>query len=165
MCAEIRPIEMQIRPIEIVSIGRAGSIGTQTAIRNPSYCPIEIASKLLKKIKVTEKSLGEVNRTNRTSACFPQWFLGRPIEIKKSKINRTAIGRVAVRYQKQGRCVVTIKAAYLSRLEALASLHQRSALDLLEWFLERAAIREYDGGYTRAEAERLALADIEASLP
>ena len=30
----------------------------------------------------------------------------------------------------------------------------------LERFEERAAIREYDGGYDRAEAERLALADV-----
>ena len=51
-----------------------------------------------------------------------------------------------------------------NRLESLAALHQRSPLDITEWFLERAAIREYEGGYSRAEAERLALEDIEREL-
>jgi len=32
--------------------------------------------------------------------------------------------------------------------------------DERERFEERAAIREYDGGYERAEAERLALQDV-----
>jgi hypothetical protein len=38
-----------------------------------------------------------------------------------------------------------------ARIEALAALHNRSPLDLLEWFLERSA-------------ERLALVDIESEL-
>ena len=33
--------------------------------------------------------------------------------------------------------------------------------DQLENWNERAAIREYDGGYTREEAERLATEDME----
>lgn len=33
-------------------------------------------------------------------------------------------------------------------------------LDLVELFEERAAIRELDGGFSRAEAERLALEDV-----
>ena len=32
--------------------------------------------------------------------------------------------------------------------------------DALERFEERAAIREFDGGYSRADAERLAVADV-----
>jgi hypothetical protein len=53
---------------------------------------------------------------------------------------------------------------HLARIAELAAQHCRSELDLTEWFLERAAIREYDGGYTRAQAERLALADVKAGL-
>lgn len=42
-----------------------------------------------------------------------------------------------------------------------APLHQNSAVMIdREAFEERAAIREFDGGYTRQEAERLALTDI-----
>lgn len=36
--------------------------------------------------------------------------------------------------------------------------------DVLELFLERAAIREYDGGFPRPVAERLALEDVESWL-
>jgi hypothetical protein len=98
MRAEICPIEMQICPIEIVSIGQFGSARMQKENRNLSYCPIEISSKLLKKKKYTEKSLGHFNRTNRTTASFPQWFLGCPIEIKIDEFNRTSIGQDALRY-------------------------------------------------------------------
>jgi hypothetical protein len=45
-------------------------------------------------------------------------------------------------------------------LERIASESGRSPLDVLELFLERAAIREYDGGLSRAEAERLAVEDV-----
>lgn len=51
-----------------------------------------------------------------------------------------------------------------AKLETLADRHQRNPLHILEWFLERAAIRQYEGGHSRAEAERLALADVEAGL-
>ena len=50
------------------------------------------------------------------------------------------------------------------KLEALATLHDRNPLHMLEWFLERAAVRQYDGGYSRIQAERLALEDIEREL-
>ncbi|WP_027794284.1 hypothetical protein [Paraburkholderia acidipaludis] len=36
--------------------------------------------------------------------------------------------------------------------------------DAREWFVERAAIREFDGGLPRPEAERLALEDTERWL-
>lgn len=48
---------------------------------------------------------------------------------------------------------------YPYELEQLARETGVSPLETLELFLERAAIREYDGGYDRAEAERLALED------
>ena len=51
-----------------------------------------------------------------------------------------------------------------SRIEALAETHCVNPLVILEWWLERAAIREHDGGYSRTEAERLALADVTAEL-
>jgi hypothetical protein len=50
------------------------------------------------------------------------------------------------------------------RLEALAELYGRNPLDVLEWWLERAAIREYDAGMTRRNAEQLALRDVENEL-
>lgn len=50
---------------------------------------------------------------------------------------------------------------YADRLERLAALHDRSCLDITELFLERAAIREFDGNMSRAEAERLAMQDVE----
>lgn len=51
-----------------------------------------------------------------------------------------------------------------AKLEALAELHGLNPLHVLEWFLERAAIREYDGNVSRAEAERGAMADVEEWL-
>jgi hypothetical protein len=36
--------------------------------------------------------------------------------------------------------------------------------ELVEWWAERAAIREIDGGLPRAEAERAAFEDLRASL-
>lgn len=48
---------------------------------------------------------------------------------------------------------------YPYELEQLARETGVSPLHVLEAFLERAAIREYDGGFSRDEAERLALAD------
>lgn len=53
---------------------------------------------------------------------------------------------------------------YADRIERLAEVNGLSALVVKEWFEERAAIREYDGGLSRAEAEKAALADIEAQL-
>jgi hypothetical protein len=50
------------------------------------------------------------------------------------------------------------------RLELLASVHNRPVLEVQELFNERAAIRQYDGGLTRADAERLALQDVERML-
>lgn len=51
-----------------------------------------------------------------------------------------------------------------ARLEQLAELHDVSPLRLLEFWIERASIREHLGGCTRAEAERLALQDVESEL-
>lgn len=51
-----------------------------------------------------------------------------------------------------------------ARIEALANLHNRNPLHLLEWLLERAAIREYEAGLSRADAESAALSDIESEL-
>jgi hypothetical protein len=51
-----------------------------------------------------------------------------------------------------------------ARLESLAALHNRNPLHLLEWFEERAAIMQHDAGLPRAEAERLAIEDIEKEL-
>jgi len=45
-------------------------------------------------------------------------------------------------------------------LERIAAESGRAPLDVFELFLERAAIREYDGMYTRTEAERLAVEDV-----
>jgi hypothetical protein len=50
------------------------------------------------------------------------------------------------------------------KLESLAALHNRNPLDLLEWHTERSAIRQYEGGLSRAEADRLALEDVENEL-
>lgn len=49
---------------------------------------------------------------------------------------------------------------YPYELEDLARRYGVPPLHALEWFLERAAIREYDGGFDRAEAERLAMEDV-----
>jgi hypothetical protein len=51
------------------------------------------------------------------------------------------------------------------QLARLAELHSIDLLHLTEWWAERAAIREYDGCMSRTEAERLALGDVEESLP
>lgn len=53
---------------------------------------------------------------------------------------------------------------YTSALESIAKASGQSPLVVLETFLERAAIREYEGGYSRAEAERLAIGDTANSL-
>jgi hypothetical protein len=50
------------------------------------------------------------------------------------------------------------------RLELLASVHNRPVLEVQELFNERAAIRQYDGGLTRADAESAALQDVERML-
>ena len=44
-------------------------------------------------------------------------------------------------------------------LEQIASDTGRSPLEVLELFLERAAIREYDAGFERTHVEHLALGD------
>lgn len=51
-----------------------------------------------------------------------------------------------------------------ARIESLASTHGVAPLDALEYYLERAAIREYDGGMSRNDAETAALADVEQWL-
>lgn len=50
------------------------------------------------------------------------------------------------------------------RLELLASLHSRPVLEIQEFYLERAAIREHDGRFTRELAEQHALEDVERWL-
>lgn len=57
-----------------------------------------------------------------------------------------------------------MKPDHSSALESLAAEHNRNPLHVFEWFLERAAIREYDGGMSRAEAERLAVEDVRDEL-
>lgn len=59
---------------------------------------------------------------------------------------------------------MTVRICHSARLESLAALHDRNPLHILEWFLERAAIRQHDGGLSRDEAERLAVTDIETEL-
>jgi hypothetical protein len=59
---------------------------------------------------------------------------------------------------------VRLRKDYADRIEQLAALNDRSPLDLLEWFLERSAIREHDGAQSRAEAEKGAIADLESWL-
>ena len=51
-----------------------------------------------------------------------------------------------------------------AKLETLAETHCINPLHILEWYLERAAIRQYEGGLSRAQAERLALQDVEDEL-
>lgn len=51
--------------------------------------------------------------------------------------------------------------AYSPPLDAdLARLVERLAPDHREWFEERCAIREFDGGMSRREAERAAWGDL-----
>jgi len=54
--------------------------------------------------------------------------------------------------------------SHSDELERLAAQHNRPPLDVLELFLERAAIREYDGAMSRDEAERLAVGDVADAL-
>lgn len=49
-------------------------------------------------------------------------------------------------------------------LEKLAELYDRSLSDLEDWWKERAAIRQHDGGLTRDQAEQAALRDVEDEL-
>lgn len=51
-----------------------------------------------------------------------------------------------------------------NRLEHLAELHCVPILTIQEWWAERASIREYDGGMSRADAERAAVLDVEREL-
>ncbi len=46
----------------------------------------------------------------------------------------------------------------------LARRFHRNPEDVVDWWRERAAIREFEGGQTRDEAERDELADVEALL-
>ena len=50
------------------------------------------------------------------------------------------------------------------QLTALAARFNRKPAEVYEYWSERAAIREHDAGYPRAEAERLAVEDVEAWL-
>jgi len=45
-------------------------------------------------------------------------------------------------------------------LRAISRTTHRTLDDVREHFTERAAIREYDGGMSRADAERAALDDV-----
>ena len=51
-----------------------------------------------------------------------------------------------------------------NRLERMAAERGISPLETLEFYLERAAIREYDDGMSRNDAETAALADVEQWL-
>lgn len=55
-----------------------------------------------------------------------------------------------------------ITTSQLERLRRIAVDRRRTIDDVLEYFNERAAIREYDGGQLRADAERDAVTDCEA---
>jgi hypothetical protein len=58
-----------------------------------------------------------------------------------------------------------MKRDYSHEIERLAELHNISPLVVLEWFNERAAIREEGNvGMTRADAERLAITDVARTL-
>jgi hypothetical protein len=46
-------------------------------------------------------------------------------------------------------------------IESFAATHGVPVLETLEYFEERAAIREYEGGLSRQEAETAALGDLE----
>ncbi|HEU0036339.1 MAG TPA: hypothetical protein VFQ53_37255 [Kofleriaceae bacterium] len=51
--------------------------------------------------------------------------------------------------------------------EAVLELAERAGVDpdeLLEWWSERAAVREFDGGQSRADAERGAVDDCKQML-
>jgi hypothetical protein len=54
--------------------------------------------------------------------------------------------------------------ALRNKVELLASVHNRPVLEVLELFNERAAIRQFDGGLTKADAESAALQDVERML-
>ena len=47
---------------------------------------------------------------------------------------------------------------------ALATKFQRIPNEVIDWWEERAAIREFEGGQTRVAAEQDALRDVEAAL-
>lgn len=51
------------------------------------------------------------------------------------------------------------------KIESLARKHGVNALEALEFFLERASIREFEGGLSRDEAESEALKDLEIYIP
>lgn len=57
-----------------------------------------------------------------------------------------------------------MKRDHSAAIEALAAERCLSPLALTEMFLERAAIRQYEGGMSREYAEREALRDITAEL-
>jgi hypothetical protein len=56
---------------------------------------------------------------------------------------------------------VTIATDILGKLSALAASAGRHVDDVVEYWTERAAIREYDGLANRNEAERQAFSDAE----
>lgn len=49
---------------------------------------------------------------------------------------------------------------HASTIERIARESQRDILDVFEWFLERASIREYCAGMPRDAAEEAALDDV-----
>lgn len=50
------------------------------------------------------------------------------------------------------------------RCSELARSAGREPADLIEWWAERAAIREVDGGQDRADAERAAFAELREAV-
>ena len=52
-----------------------------------------------------------------------------------------------------------MKPDHSDRLESIARQHNRPAPDILEFFLERASIREHDGNMPRGAAEEWAIED------
>jgi hypothetical protein len=71
-------------------------------------------------------------------------------------------------YSKMGLCpdlrIGRMSNALRNKVELLASVHNRPVLEVQELFNERAAIRQHDGGLTRADAESAALQDVERML-
>lgn len=51
--------------------------------------------------------------------------------------------------------------SYRDEIESLIARHGVPALEAMEFFLERAAIREFEGGMSREDAETAAIGDLE----
>ena len=79
---------------------------------------------------------------------------GRRPTADSAERNATAVMAVPARGPREER------ATSIGRNDSALPAWMRESDDLREAFEERAAIMEYDGGMTRAEAERAAWADI-----